>query len=294
MRLCRLTSRATLRIAGADRARFLQGQLTQDVGALNPAAVVSGALLSPQGRVLAVTSLIERDEAIVLLVPTELAGELLERLRRYVLRSKVTLTLPGEALAVAAVVPESRAELDAEFGAAADGAHQRLSAEVSLMRLTDRALLIGPAAALAARLGAGATPASPVAFELAAIRAGEPAVFGATTERWVPQMLNLDLLGAISFTKGCYTGQEIVARTQNLGRIKRRMFRYRTPDPAAVPESGEPLTLLDAKVGEVVRAAPAASGAELLAVVNLEARDEPLESAGGARFEPAKLPYAVN
>ncbi|HXQ31394.1 MAG TPA: hypothetical protein VN790_05455 [Steroidobacteraceae bacterium] len=294
MMLCPLPTRATLQISGADRARFLQGQLTQDVAGLTPEAVVSGAFLSPQGRVLALTSLVERDAAIVVVVPAELAQALLERLRRFVLRSKVALSLPGEALAVAAVVPESPGELDAAFGAARGAAHQRLSADLSLLRLTDRAVLIGPAAALAARLAPGVTPASPAAFELAAIRAGEPSVVGATTEQWVPQMLNLDLVGAISFTKGCYTGQEIVARTQNLGRIKRRMFRYRSANLTAIPEPGAPLTLEGTKVGEVVRAAPAQSGVELLAVVNLEARDQPLQTAAGAGLEPASLPYAVS
>ncbi|HXQ64781.1 MAG TPA: hypothetical protein VN787_07990 [Steroidobacteraceae bacterium] len=293
MKLCPLPTRVTLKIAGPDRARFLQGQLTQDVAGLTVDAVVCAAFLSPQGRVLAVTTLVERDEAIVLVVPAELAGALLERLRRFVLRSKVTLSLPGEALAVAAVVPESPGELDAAFGAAPAGAHQHLGTGLSLLRLTDRAVLIGPAAALVAPHGGRVTPGSPAAFELAAIRAGEPSVVGATTESWVPQMLNLDLLGAISFTKGCYTGQEIVARTQNLGRIKRRMFRYRSAD-AAIPGPGDPLTLEGTKVGEVVRAAPAESGAELLAVVNLEARNRPLELAGGARLEPAPLPYAVS
>jgi tRNA-modifying protein YgfZ len=287
-----LPSRVTLRMSGADRVAFLQGQLTQDLALLTPHAVVSGAFLSPQGRVLALTSLVERDGAIVLVVPADLAGDLLERLRRYVLRSKVALLLPGEALAVAALLPDSPAELEAEFGAA-DRPHQRLAGDLSLVRLTDRALLLGPAAALAARAGPAVAGATPAAWELAAVRSGEPAVLAATSGEWIPQMLNLDLLAAVSFTKGCYTGQEIVARTQHLGRIKRRMFRYCSADPA-VPAPGAPLFLAGAKVGEVVRAAPAPPGAELLAVVNLEARDRPLEAAGGARFAPAPLPYAVS
>ena len=105
-------------------------------------------------------------------------------------------------------------------------------------------------------------------------------------------MLNLDLLAAISFTKGCYTGQEIVARTQHLGRIKRRMLRYVASD-AAPPAPGDALLFDNAKVGEVVRAAPTAGGSELLAVVGLESRERALSSASGDAFAPAPLPYAI-
>ena len=105
-------------------------------------------------------------------------------------------------------------------------------------------------------------------------------------------MLNLDLLDAISFTKGCYTGQEIVARTQNLGRIKRRTFRYAIRSD----EAPAPLTALhlDAtKVGEVLMCARVAGGVELLAVVALDARDRPLRTASGHTALPLRLPYTV-
>jgi folate-binding protein YgfZ len=276
-----LPSSAALVMTGADRARFLQGQLTQDTAAITPEGVAFGALLSPPGRVLAVAHLIERDESIVLIVPAELAAGLAERLRRYVLRAKVSVALPGEALALAGVLdcpPES--------------AHRRLGDGTSFIGLGGRALLLAPAATLAAHVTGGAAAAAKSAWELAAIRAGTPTVGAATQERWTAQMLNLDLLEAISFSKGCYTGQEIVARTQHLGRIKRRMFRY-VASAAEVPAAGDALLLDAAKVGEVVRAAAAPGGSELLAVVGLEARERVLSTASGVEFAPATLPYAI-
>ncbi len=291
MRVFRLPNLAVLKVAGAERVAFLQGQLTQDVAALTAANALAGAYLSPAGRVLAVARLIERDEAILLIVPAELATGLAERLKRYVLRARARIAVAGDELGVAAVLAETAAAIDGRFGAAAAGVHQHLADGASLVRLDHRALLVGPGAALAPHLD-GADDGGASDWELAAIRAGEPGVVAATAELWTPQMLNLDLFAAISFTKGCYTGQEIVARTQNLGRIKRRMFRYRAADAVSIA-AGEALALEGVKVGEAVRASATGSATELLAVVSLEARERSLESTRGVRFEPAPLPYPI-
>ena len=113
-----------------------------------------------------------------------------------------------------------------------------------------------------------------------------------TSGHFVAQMLNLDVLDAISFKKGCYTGQEIIARTQNLGRIKRRLLRYRV-DSGDAPAPLATLARDGTKVGEVLQAARVAQGAELLAVVNLEARDRTLALGDGREAVPLSLPYEV-
>jgi len=147
---------------------------------------------------------------------------------------------------------------------------------------------------LAARVGAPPLAARGGAdgYALALVRAGLPEIGPGTSEEWIPQMLNLDLLDAISFEKGCYTGQEIVARTQHLGRIKRRMFRLATPGGA--PPAVRTAVLADgAKVGEVVLGATTDGAAECLAVINLEARDRPLALEDGRECRVLPLPYAV-
>jgi folate-binding protein YgfZ len=128
-------------------------------------------------------------------------------------------------------------------------------------------------------------------WALAKIQAGEPTVTAITSGSWIPQMLNLDLLDAISFQKGCYTGQEIVARTQHLGRIKRRMFRYRLA--GSPPGCLDALLHEDVKVGEVVDATTDGDYSECLAVTALDCRDRELFLADGRRCVPAPLPYAI-
>jgi tRNA-modifying protein YgfZ len=127
-------------------------------------------------------------------------------------------------------------------------------------------------------------------WSLAMIRAGIPVVTPATSGEWIPQMLNLDLLGAISFTKGCYTGQEIVARTQHLGRIKRRTFRFHAE---RCPRPGDPLWAGEHRVGEVVNAVATPSGSSFLAVKSLDATG-PLHLAEGVPVTAEPLPYDLD
>jgi folate-binding protein YgfZ len=292
---CPLDQYAVVRVTGADAVPFLQGQLTQDVARVGPHSLLRAALNTPQGRVVALPWLFAGDGALRLLLPAALVVPLAERLRRYVLRAKVRLEAPEPGLALVGLPATTAAALDAAFGPAPEGPRQSLAGNLSLLRFANRALLVGPPAALADCLAARASRAvSASRWSLAVIAAGDAEVLAASSEHWVAQMLNLDLVDGISFTKGCYTGQEIIARTQNLGRIKRRMFRYRRGTAGmALPAPKDRLSSAGANVGEVVLAAADGDGAELLAVVNLEARDRPLADATGAPYLPAALPYAV-
>jgi folate-binding protein YgfZ len=131
----------------------------------------------------------------------------------------------------------------------------------------------------------------PAAAALAEIRLGLPAVTPALADRFVAQMLNLDALGAIAFDKGCYPGQEIVARVHNLGDVKRRVRRYAAAGPP--PAVGAAVTTQRGEVaGEVVRSAPSGAGCEALAVVEHAAADDPLAVAGMPLRE-LPLPFAV-
>ncbi len=130
-------------------------------------------------------------------------------------------------------------------------------------------------------------------WRLADIRAGLPQVYGATREMFVAQMLNLDLIDGISFTKGCFTGQEIIARTQHLGRIKRRLFRLRLP--AGTWAIGQAVQLADGRSGRLTELAQSGAGFEALAVLNLatteaaaDASDS--ESATTALVDATELP----
>jgi tRNA-modifying protein YgfZ len=130
-------------------------------------------------------------------------------------------------------------------------------------------------------------------WRLAGIRAGLPQVYPETYETFVAQMLNLDLLGGVAFEKGCYTGQEIIARTHFRGAIKRRMFRFECASPSPAP--GTRVLVGEQHAGEVVDAAATDAGCELLAVVSLAQQDAELEleSSRGARIQKLPLPYSL-
>jgi folate-binding protein YgfZ len=146
-------------------------------------------------------------------------------------------------------------------------------------------------------LPAAVDPPEPHAYRerewrLAGIRAGLPQVYPQTHEAFVAQMLNLDLLGGVSFEKGCYTGQEIIARTHFRGAIKRRMFRFACASPPPAPATR--ILAGEQHAGDVVDAAATSEGCELLAVISLAQQDAALElESSRAGLRRLLLPYSV-
>ena len=270
-----------LRAEGPDAVPFLQGQLTHDLRLLADGRTLLAACCTPQGRVIALPRLRQHGGSVYALVPAERVGPLVARLGRFVLRSRLRLSAADDLAAVAVGAGDAGAAAGDAPGF--DYAPGRRVLAVPRERIAD---LAGPAAG-----GSGAS-ATEQAWCLRDIADGLPWVASATSEAFVPQMLNLDLLDGISFTKGCYTGQEIVARTQHLGRIKRRTLRYRL-EGGPLPAPLAALHRDGAKAAEVLLAAEAGGSVELLAVTSLEARDQPLELADGRRVEPLPLPYPV-
>lgn len=287
MEPCLLPQLAVLKIGGADRSEFLQGQLTQDMSPREPPRAVLWGWNNPRGRLLAIGQAIPRAEDILLVLPQELLATTAARLKMFVLRAQVSIE-PAD-LAVAGLASDGAA---CEFGgltlAPSPGACSS-EAGLAMARVwgdPSRALLICPTHTTGLQSSAGEAER----WELADVRAGLPSISAATSEAFVPQMVNLDLVGGIDFTKGCYVGQEVVARTQNLGRIKRRMFRFAAtrPLPAGTTVDDES----GARVGTVVRRADASGRDELLAVVQLSAVRESLRAAG-EELQPLELPYAI-
>ena len=269
-----------IRLAGPDALSFLQGQVTADLRSPEPHVSTLSAWCNPQGRVIAVMRVAPSADGLLAVLPRELCGPVAERLARFVLRAKVKVTDASGELSVAGV-----------SGSAA-GAVESVEGLCTLRLPAGRECLVGTPARLVT-LAAGLRHGAAGAWDRAGIAQGEPEVFATTSEVWVPQMLNLDLLGAIGFRKGCYPGQEIVARTQHLGRVKRRLFRYHVAG-TVLPATGAGLHLGAAKVGEVVRSARSAGVAELLAVVNVEAAGLGLsDESGSVTCSPEPLPYAV-
>jgi folate-binding protein YgfZ len=290
----RLPYLGLLRFAGPDAVAFLQGQVSNDTRPLRTGETVLAAYSSPQGRVLAVLHLLPHSSGVLAVLPREIALPTLERLRKYVLRSKVVIEDLSERFAVLGrhVRPEA--------GAAAPAAPAAIPVDPGARRAYVEHEGIGVAAVCSAGGGgrewavgelqdlerhglvqdSRPAPQAECDWRLADIRAGLPQVYAATRELFVAQMLNLDLLDGISFTKGCYTGQEIVARTQHLGRIKRRMHHLRLPPGTWAV--GQAFQLTDGRTGRLTDLARTAEGFEALAVLSLNAGGASAVASAGA------------
>jgi folate-binding protein YgfZ len=257
-----------LRFSGPDAASFLQGQISNDTRRLETGSLVA-AYPSPQGRVLALLRLLPHSSGVMAILPREIVIPTLERLRKFVLRAKVRIEDVSDQFSVAG---QHGAAALGRWGFA-PGAAPNLYVEHDGVGVTaaagDRFWVVG--ANLAAQ-GLAGEPADAAGVEadwrLADIRTGSPQIYAATREMFVAQMLNLDLIDGISFTKGCYTGQEIIARTQHLGRIKRRLFRLRLP--AGTWAIGQSVQLSDGRGGRLTEVAVTGDAVEALAVLPID------------------------
>lgn len=288
-----LTDHVCLEARGRDAGAFLHGQLSQAVEALDSTGAPLAAWHDARGQVRALFRVWRLPERWLLVTPRDGAEPLRNRLRLFVVRSAVTLEIAGD-VAVAAVLDADDTWLTRQDLPTDTRPNSVvLRDDLRWVRVGETYWqALGTTAALAP-LAASLEPAERDAAALAEIRLGIPAVTSHLTERFVAQMLNLDELGAVSFDKGCYPGQEIIARIHNLGGVKRRLRRYSAaaaPAPVgtvvAAAESG-------AAVGEVVRSAATAAGSELLAVVENAAADTALVQSGGAPLRALALPFFV-
>ena len=298
-----------IRVSGDEAADFLHNLFSNDVKGLTPAVARMNSFCTAKGRMLASFTTWRDAAGNVLLQPAaDITAGLHKKLTMYVLRSKAKLAdisadccqfglaganAPSALQALGLPVPASPLTVEHAAG------------DVTVLRLDgERFVAIAPAAAgadlfagLAAR---GLTPAPTAAWQALDVRAGWPLITAPTQEEFVPQMTNFELLGGVSFNKGCYPGQEIVARTQYLGKLKKRMYRAFV-QAAALPVPGTDLYSPDVggqSCGKVVTACPTSGGGyELLAVMQMsshEGNDVHLGSPDGPRVEFRPLPYAVN
>lgn len=299
---CGLSDYAVLRVSGADAATFLQGQATCDVAALPPGGVTHGAFCTPKGRAIASFRMLRQQDAFHLLLPAELASDLRKRLQIFVLRAKVVIEDISASLGCIGIL---NAGAGADWQAVA-ARHADADEESWLVFPAEagKRWLLAAAAENAERLwhGLGEEPgftaASAMAWRLAEIEAGIPAIVQNTREEFLPQMLNLDLLGGIGYQKGCYTGQEIVARTHYLGQLKRRMFRLRCRS-GTEPHPGHHIYDADKpdsrNIGQVIAVAGEADGScQLLAVITLDhaGGNLHLQSPDGPSLAILDLPYS--
>jgi folate-binding protein YgfZ len=302
----RLLHLGLLRFTGPDSSSFLQGQVSNDTRRLSAGDPLLAAYSNPQGRVLAVMHLLPHSSGITAILPRELVPPTLDRLRKFVLRAKVQMEDAGDALQVSG---HHGADALRSAGLAVPqdgkGYAEQDGIGVGLVRPdSGRYWVIGAAEKLAQHHLTGESGQAERIerdWRLADIRDGLPQIYLGTSEAFVAQMLNLDLLDGISFSKGCYTGQEIIARTQHLGRIKRRLYRLQLP--GGEWRVGQSVRLNDGRSGRLVEMVPSGESFEALAVLGVEAgvttsaaADSPdIETTANAPVAALQLPlpYAV-
>ncbi len=298
-----LSALGLIAIRGIDAVTFLQGQFTNDVRKLSLQRAQYSGICSPKGRLLSNFLLWQHADTIYLQLPMTLQTFLLKRLSMYVLRSKVQLAEVAEQwlrLGIAGaeasnVVETLMGKLPVEDMSVVD------SGTATVIRLAaDRYQINVPAAeagGFLAKVAAIAEPIDPDRWQWLEIRAGIPTIVPATQDQFVPQMVNFDLTNSVDFQKGCYTGQEIVARTQYLGRLKRRMYLVHcNAEMVAGDEIFSP-EMEGQATGMIVNAQVSpAGGWDALAVVQISsAQSQPLhvKAPDGALLALGQLPYAV-
>jgi len=299
---CSLSHEGVLAVRGSDAAKFLQGQLTCNLNYLSDTQASLGARCTQKGRMQSSFRILLQGDGVLLAMATELLEPQLADLKKYAVFSKSKLTDESAAWVRFGVSQADQvlASLGLELPAETDSVVR--GDELIAIRVSPgRAELWAPAAqadTLRSQLAAQLNEDELNQWLLGQIRAGIGQVMPQTRELFIPQMLNLQAVGGVSFKKGCYTGQEIVARMQYLGKLKRRLYRL-SLNASELPEPGTPLfsPTHNSAIGEVVIAARAGEAIELLAVLQAEAAESGDVHVGtleGPGLQLLDLPYQLD
>ena len=307
---CELPQYGLIGFKGDDAQTFLHNQLTCDVTALGEGHSVYGSYCTPKGRILATFLLWRSAEGYFMQLPAPLREGVQKRLAMFVLRSKVKVEDAGPRWTMVGVSgADAAAHVEKVLGAVPTQEHSLVEAGgATVIRLTgDRyeiLLLRADAPAMTERLKKGTQAVEPVHWDWLDIRAGIPSITAATQEQFVPQMVNLDLIGGLSFSKGCYPGQEIVARMHFLGRLKQRTYLAHLETELATAEApapGDKLYSADLggqAGGMIVNAAPSPEGGyDVLAAIQISSAqvgDIHWKSPDGPALTLLPLPYEVS
>ncbi len=294
-----IADQGLIRASGEDAANFLHNLLTNDISHLAPGTARHAGLCTAKGRMIASFLIWREGDDFLLQLSADILPGILKKLSMYVLRSKVKLAdISAERALIGVIGPG----IDALVGAQPPMTCTAFEGGMAIRLDADRCLLAVPAAAavsITAKFAAQASAADLGAWRLGEIEHGIPRIVAATQEAFVPQMVNYetDTVGGVSFKKGCYPGQEVVARTHYLGKVKRRMFRVRLaaefPPGTDVftPEAGEQ------HCGAVVLTAPVPTGGfESLLVVQSSGAQADAVHVGkpdGPKAQLLPLPYPV-
>lgn len=298
--LCDLSQFGTLRVSGEEAHTFLQNMLSNDIRTANASQAQFSSLNTPKGRMLA-SMLIWRDDGGYLLqLPRPLCEPIRKKLTMYVLRAKVKIE-SSDIVSLGISGAQADSSLRSLFGELPQQAFDAVNgASSSLIKLSEHRWQLNATPQGAQELWAtiAAKPVGSACWDWLNIRAGIPFILPQTQEQFVAQMVNFEVLGGVNFKKGCYPGQEVIARMQHLGKPKRRMYLAHVDGDTSGP--GEELYSADMEgqaSGMIVNAAAAPGGGhDLLAVVQIASHDAHpihLGSLAGARLQFLPPPYPL-
>jgi folate-binding protein YgfZ len=298
-----LSQLGVIAFRGDDTATFLQGQLTNDMRALHADSAQWNGYCSPKGRLLGNFLMWRQGEDYCLQLSGDITASVLKRLSMFIMRAKVQARdASDETVRLVVAGKQAQAAVAAAMGAVPETAmHTRAGDAGQMIRVGDDkfVLSLAPEHAVAVWkiLRESATPVGAPVWDWLRLNAGIPMIVAATQEQFVPQMVNLEAIGGVSFQKGCYPGQEIVARSQYLGKLKRRMFLAHVNAEAAAGDSLYSANIEGQTTGTVVNAAPAPTGGfDVLAVAQVESATQHtlhLKAPDGAVLQLKPLPYAL-
>jgi len=307
-----LSAQGLIKVSGEDTVNFLQNQFSNDIREISPQLSQLNAWCNAKGRILASLRVFQVDDDYFLQLSSDLLDATLRRLRMFVLRSKVTLEdVSNEWAGIGLAGNDAPVLLAKQISCLPESANQVVQENgLVVIRLTGdtpRFQIFGQThsqpSAISTLWQALQTEAAPVGYPVWSwleIQAGIPNIVANTTEAFVPQMVNYSTIGGVSFTKGCYPGQEVVARMHYLGKLKRRMYLAHV-ETKTLPEAGENLFPPGENAqscGKVVQAqASPNGGVDLLAVLQIavaETGDIRLGSENGPALQLQNDPYPVD
>ena len=300
-----LTQFGLIQCTGEDAQSFLQGQLSCDVNAVRPDSAIYGSYNTPKGRMLA-TFLLWRDETgYMLQLPRSMCESTRKRLALYVLRSKVKLLDVSDEYALLGIAGVgATSQLERLFDTLPPAALSiSIGTDARLLRLDSERFQVAASRSRCSEIQKILSNHLPLLstndWDWTNIQSGIPFITPQTQDQFVPQMANLDLINGVSFSKGCYPGQEIVARMHYLGKLKQRMY-LATLHGEDMPQSGDKLFSLESgeqATGMIVNTASAPDGdIAVLAVMHIasfKGGDVRLKSPAGPRLNFRNLPYEI-
>ncbi|MBI5438494.1 MAG: folate-binding protein YgfZ [Nitrosomonadales bacterium] len=308
--LCALGQYGTLRASGEDAQSFLQNMLSNDIREVDAGRAQLSSLNSPKGRMLATMLIWRNGDDYLLQLPRALCEPMRKKLSMYVLRAKVKISDAGDEIVSLGLSGENVQEiLGKQFGDLPQLPFCFTgSGQAGVLKFNDTRFQISITAqhapALWQSLVRHAQPVGSVCWDWLNIRAGIPVILPQTQEQFVPQMANFELIGGVNFKKGCYPGQEIVARMQYLGKLKRRMYLAHIdgahPGSGEAPQPGDELFSAEMEgqsIGMIANVSPAPDGGfDMLAVVQTSSRESQTihwKSMQGEVLQFLPLPYPL-